>query len=335
MVLILHRPLPTLGLTGLGVIVALWLTAQCVAATASDMPTIRPVSDPQMAGVLASTRHASLAAAKLVGVGTAGSPVTMQVFDDIDDIAVIDASVLETPLDGAEQDAARDTIAAQYRENPQGFTKSVEVEHKLAQVLLSGSATEQMQARTVAWIGWLSAAQKSPHAAHWVATVRRHNSPVASIGGIVVTNRQLDALFVSNDWAARAANLPPSTPESRAAFAQALPRRFNAISQTERQQLALADLRWYALRAAINFGLQSKAVEIVHQNVHGPGDIAPAARYLEDSAIDFEQGMAQFNKQMWSRTLAIMGGVGEGAVAQSINQAQNRFEGKFDATPHH
>jgi hypothetical protein len=30
-----------------------------------------------------------------------------------------------------------------------------------------------------------------------------------------------------------------------------------------------------------------------------------------------------------------MGCVAQGAVAESMNMAQNRFEGKFDATPHH
>ena len=41
------------------------------------------------------------------------------------------------------------------------------------------------------------------------------------------------------------------------------------MTQAERLQLALADLRWDALRGVIGFGLQAKAVEIVHQNVHG------------------------------------------------------------------
>jgi hypothetical protein len=59
------------------------------------------------------------------------------------------------------------------------------------------------------------------------------------------------------------------------------------------------------------------------------------ARHLENAAIQFDQGMAQFNKQMAARTIAIMGGVGQGAVAESMNMAQDRFEGKFDANPHH
>jgi hypothetical protein len=38
---------------------------------------------------------------------------------------------------------------------------------------------------------------------------------------------------------------------------------------------------------------------------------------------------------MSSRAIAITGGVGQGAVAESMNMAQDRFEGKFDANPRH
>src|SRR5271168_245162 len=101
MSLVLRRKGPaSLGLVRFGVIAALFLTTECLVASGSNVPMVRPVSDPQMAAVLASTRNASMAAARLVGVGAKGSPADTQVFDDI---AVIDASVLETPLDTAEQ----------------------------------------------------------------------------------------------------------------------------------------------------------------------------------------------------------------------------------------
>jgi hypothetical protein len=331
-VFLLRYRLNPLRMVRLGVIVTSFLVAVRSEAFSSAVPVVQSVSSPQMASVLASTRNASLAAAKLLGAGAVGSPLTIQ---DFDDIAVIDASVLETPLDANEQAEGRDTITTQYRQNPKGFSQGLEVEHKLAQVLLRGSATEQMQARTIAWLGWLGAKQSSPLAARWVATVQRHNSPVAAMGGLAVTNRQLDALFVSNDWVAQAANLPLSTAENRAAFARELPARFPAMTQAERLQLALADVRWDALRGVIGFGLQAKAVEIVHQNVHGSDDVAMGARHLENAALQFELGMAQLNKQMWSRAIAITGGVGQGAVAESMNMAQDRFEGKFDANPRH
>jgi hypothetical protein len=99
--------LNTLRMVGLGVIVTSFLMAQRAEAFGSAVPVVQPVSNPQMASVLASTRNASQAAAKLLGAGAAGSPLTMQ---DFDDIAVIDASVLETPLDANEQAEGRDTI---------------------------------------------------------------------------------------------------------------------------------------------------------------------------------------------------------------------------------
>jgi hypothetical protein len=142
--------LKTLRRVGLSVIVISAFVAERAEAFSPAVPVVQSVSNPQMASVLASTRNASMAAAKLVGAGAAGSPLTMQ---DFDDIAIIDASVLETPLDANEQAEGRDTIMTQYRQNPKGFLQGLEIEHKLAQVLLHGSATEQMQARTIAWLG--------------------------------------------------------------------------------------------------------------------------------------------------------------------------------------
>jgi hypothetical protein len=324
-----HRPMMHATVGSLAFMVLL-TGGQCAVASAAD--TAYQVSAPEMASILASTRSASLAAEKMVRADSARNAAVTQGFEDI---AVIDASVLETPLDASEQAAARDTIASQYQRNYQGFMNGLELERELAQILLHGSPTEQMQARTIAWIGWINTAQSSPLAARWVATVKRHNLPIATTGRVVVTNRQLDALFVSNDWVAQAANLPVSTAESRAAFARTLAGRFASMTQVDQLQVALADLRWDALSEVIGFGLKRKAVEIVHQNVHGPNDVAMGARHLENAALQFEQGVAQFNKQMSARTIAIVGGVGQGAVAESMNMAQDRFEGKFDATPHH
>jgi len=201
-------------------------------------------------------------------------------------------------------------------------------------VLLHGTLNEQMQARTIAWLGWVELAPSNPLTTRWLATVKRHDVPVLSANGVVVTNRQIDALFVSDDWVAKAAGLPLSTPETRAAFVQSLPGKFASLSQAERQQVAIADLRWDALRGVIGFGMQDKAVQIVHTNVHGPADVGKGARYLEDSALQFDRGMQQLNKQVSARAMALMGGVGDEAVAESINMAQNRFEGKFDANHH-
>jgi hypothetical protein len=317
---------------GLGLVAAVLLATPLTFAATPSAHGVPSVSDPRMASVLASVREPARAAARQVGAGTPGSPVTPQ---DFEDIAAIDASVLETPLDATEQDVARDTLVSQYRRSPQAFAKGVKIEHQLAQILLHGSPSEQMQARTIAWLGWIEAAPGNPLTTRWVATVRRHDVPVVSANVVIVTNRQIDALFVSNDWVAHAANLPPSTAESRAAFTESLPGRFGSMSQAERQQIALADLRWDALRGVLQFGLQEKAVSIARMNVHGSSDVDAGARHLEDAALEFDRGVQQLNKQVSDRAIALMGGVGDGAVAESINSAQDRFEGKFDADRHH
>jgi hypothetical protein len=307
--------------------VALFFVVQHAFCATPFLSRVPSVSDPQMASVLSSTRQPALAAARQLGA------VDYQ--QGFEDIAVIDASVLEIPLDVSEQEAARDTLVTQYRRNPQAFIKGLEIEHQLAQILLRGTPTQQMQARTIAWLGWVDSAPDSPLTMRWVATVRRHDFPIVSANRVVVTNRQIDALFVSNDWVAKVSNFPQSTLESRAAFTQSLPGKFSSLPQVERQQLAVADLRWDALRGVLNFGLQDKAISIAHINVHGPADVGKAARHLEDAALEFDRGVQQFNKQVSDRAMALMGGVGDGAVAESMNMAQDRFEGKFDATPHH
>ena len=110
---------------GLGLVVAWFVLAESAQALNSAAPVVPSISDAQTASVLASTRNASLAAGKLVGAGTAGSPLTMQ---DFEEIAVIDASVLDTPLDANEQAEGRDTIATQYRQNPKAFVKNLEAQ---------------------------------------------------------------------------------------------------------------------------------------------------------------------------------------------------------------
>src|ERR1700744_5183543 len=93
-------------------------------AGASAADTHYLVSAPEMAAILASTRSASLAAEKMVRADSAANAAVTQGFEDI---AVIDASVLENPLDASEQAAARDTIATQYQQNYQGFMKGLEL----------------------------------------------------------------------------------------------------------------------------------------------------------------------------------------------------------------
>jgi hypothetical protein len=65
--------LNTLRMVGLGVIVTSFLMAQPADAVSSAVPVVQSVASPQMAGVLASTRNASQAAAVINRNGTTAS----------------------------------------------------------------------------------------------------------------------------------------------------------------------------------------------------------------------------------------------------------------------
>jgi hypothetical protein len=180
--------------------------------------------------------------------------------------------------------------------------------------------------RTVLWSHWIGAAS-DPATAVWLAMVKRHSPSIVVSGNLVVTHRQLDAMFASDDWVAQAAGLPTSTPATRAAYAAALPAKFAAMPLVEKQRFALADQRWAALLSPIldHSDLRAKAVSIVHQNVHGPADVATQARSLENDGIEFHVEIAQFMQHM-----AQVSGVGyQGTTnANAINFASRKFLGE-------
>src|ERR1700761_7487627 len=64
---------------------------------------------------------------------------------DMDDILTFDGGVLETPLGDADLAAARDNIAGQFRANPQGFTKSLAIDHAYAETIRNGPPYEREQ----------------------------------------------------------------------------------------------------------------------------------------------------------------------------------------------
>ena len=244
---------------------------------------------------------------------------------DFEDIHVIDASVLDTPLSVAEEAQARQNILSQFQKSPAAFTKALPETHKYAEIFRHGSDTEQLMLRTVLWSRWMDATS-DPTAAIWLAMVKRHSPPIVTSGNLVVTHRQLDAMFASNDWVAKAAGLPTSTPASRAAYAAALPAKFAAMPLAEKQQHVLADKRWADLLSPIldHSDLRAKAVSIVHQNVHGQADVAMQARSLENDGIAFHVEMAQFVQHM-----AAIGGLAyQGQMnAESLNFASRKFMG--------
>ena len=105
-------------------------------------------------------------------------------------------------MDAKEQAEGRDTIAAQYRQRSQRLlVQGLEVEHKLAEILLEWicDGTDAGANNRLVGMAWRQAEQPTDGQVGGHRTLGASNSPVAAMGGLAVTNRQLDALFVSND----------------------------------------------------------------------------------------------------------------------------------------
>jgi hypothetical protein len=196
----------------------------------------------------------------------------------------------------------------------------------MANIAHHGSLLERTVLSQYLWNNWCSEAPYDPVTARWVAIIKLHNPPIVSSDGLVVTRLQVDAMFASNDWVAQTAGLPISTLESRNAFIRALPARFPTMSRVEKEQLAYADQRWAAFRDPIlvTSDLSAKAVGLVHQNVHKAADVAPQARALENSGLQF----AAVVNQAIGRTTQLIGGLG------AANQARNLGVFNVHMAPH-
>jgi hypothetical protein len=271
-------------LAGLGTYVG-WVAfarGQVTRAQAASQAPANVLSDQQLAKVLAQS----------------GSSVLTE--RDMQDTLLVDSSVLDTPLIPAEVEESRQNILGQFQRNPEAGSKGLAEVHKLAEIMRHGSQSESLQLGVALWSRWVARASDDPSVKRWVEIVIRHNPPIVSSEGLVVTQRQLAAMFVSNDWVAQTAQLPTSTPESRAAFARELPSKFPSMTHAEKEQLALADRRWTLLQDPImdHSDLHAKAVSLVHQNVHGSADVPTEARALEDAGIQFNAEMAQFVRNM-------------------------------------
>jgi hypothetical protein len=235
---------------------------------------------------------------------------------DFADILVMDGAVLQTPLTPAEQERGRQRILAQFHKNPDVFCKNMPVLREKAAIMGHGSPSDREHLGVELWSAWLLAAPFDPLAAEWVAVVKQHNPPVVAADGLSVSKLQLDALFASNDWVAQAANLPTSTPESRAAFQRELSTGFAALPRVQKERLAKADERWAALQDVIlrDNDSRAKTVSVVRQKIHDPKDVPMAARVLEDIGVEFET-VSRADAQ---RTIAVMGALGQAAQAQNL-----------------
>jgi hypothetical protein len=220
--------------------------------------------------------------------------------EDLEDLRVLDASVLDTPLSPEEQQAARQNILNQFQKNAANFTKTRSATHQLAEFMRHGSLAERTEISMRLWAAWNDRAQTDPATRWWVDMVRRHNPPIAQSGGLVVTRIQINGLFADDDWVAKTAGLPPSTEASRSTYVRELPAKFAAMPPEEKVKLARADVRWFDMHDPIldHNDLQKIAVNEVHEHVHGPQDVYSEARNLEDIGVQFNTEIAQFAHNM-------------------------------------
>lgn len=75
--------------------------------------------------------------------------------------------------------------------------------------------------------------------------------------------------------------------------------KFASLPREQKLWYVQADLRWLALQEPLldHDDLRAKAVNIVLQAVHGPGDVADEARFLEDEGLKFQAVMAKCNRR--------------------------------------
>lgn len=220
--------------------------------------------------------------------------------EDMEDLRILDASVLDTPLSAAEQQEARQNILNQFQKDPAAFTKSRPVTRQLAELMRHGTLAERTAISMRLWAIWNERSETDPATRWWVDMVRRHNPPIVQSGGLVVTRIQINGLFDDDDWVAKTAGFPLSTEASRSAYLRELPAKFAAMPQDEKIRLARADVRWFDLHEPIlsHSDLLQIAVNQVHERVHGPQDVYSEARNLEDIGVRFNTEMSQFAHNM-------------------------------------
>jgi hypothetical protein len=246
---------------------------------------------------------------------------------DLIEVLFVDGCVLDTPLSPTEEQQARQNIIRQFQNNPAGFTKSKPLTDKVAEILRHGSLADRTELTMELWAAWNSKSETDTSTKWWVELVKRHNPPIVQSGGLVVTRLQLNGLFADDDWVAKTAGLPPSSPESRAAFVRELPQKFAVMPPEEKMKLARADVRWFDLHNPIlnHSDLRQIAMNEVHDHVHGASDVYAEARALEDVGVRFNSEMAQFTHNM-----AAIGGLDYQTKSNinNLNFADRKFWGQ-------
>ena len=215
------------------------------------------------------------------------------------DVLAIDTGVLESPLSDAERSRIQQIILDGFREAPDKVAKSFAAVHRNAELYRHGPLYEQATAREAHWEAVLKAAPTDRLVAQWLAIMRQHGTVVVEGDGLVVTRPELDAMVASDDLVAEIAGQPKTSAAERAKLAADLPQRFAAMPPEEEARYAHAERRHAALLQDIlaDAALRAKAVTLIKGAVHGPDDVAPEARSLEDDGMRFAEMIDHFTAQ--------------------------------------
>jgi hypothetical protein len=246
---------------------------------------------------------------------------------NLDDVLAIDAGVLETPLSDDERTRIQQIVLEGFREAPEKIVKSFAAVHRNAELYRNGPPIEKATAREAHWEAVLKAAPSDRIVAQWLDVMHHHGTIVAEGDGLVVTKPELQAMFASEDLVAEVAGQPKPSQADRDAEIAALPARFAALPLPEKARYAHAERRRAALLVHIlaYSDLRAKAVTLIKDKVHAPGDVTPEARALEDDGMRFAAAIDRFGQNM-----AAIGGVGyQGQTnAEGINFASRKFLGQ-------
>ena len=242
------------------------------------------------------------------------------------DVLAVDEGVLESPLGAEERATVQDILIAEFQANPAQSAKFGPVMHTNAELFRHGPAYDQAVAREAYWEAVLKQAPSDRFIAAWLDIMRKHAPILAEGDGMVVTRPELAAMLATDDDIAEMAGQPRRSAAERQAFAAALTTRFAALPAEEKATYAHAERRRAALLGNIlaYSDLRAKAVGLVKAAVHGPEDVPPEARRLENEGMKFAEVGERFAAQQGQ----VMQGMGKLNSVEGINSATRQFWGQ-------
>jgi hypothetical protein len=245
---------------------------------------------------------------------------------NLSDVLALDEGVLESPLSGEERAAVQDILVAEFQAKPAEIAKFAPVLHQNAELFRHGRVYEQAVARESYWESVLKQAPTDRFIAAWLEIMRRHAPILAEGGGMVVTQPELAAMFATEDVVAEMAGQPRRSAADRKALAEALAAHFAAMPAAEKATYAHAERRRAALLGNIlaYSDLRAKAVGLVKAAVHGPEDVPPEARSLENDGMQF----AEIGERFTAQQVQVIQGIGKLNSVEGINSATRQFWGQ-------